>query len=87
MKYVWLESSDAVHEICRAESCSCAGVFDTKKAVLRYWKDLGDVELLGEKDFPVDQNTIAAVWHRINGENVLMVAKRRAVNTCTKGKR
>ena len=40
MKYVWLESSDAVHQICRAESCSCAGVFDTKKAVLKpSWLD------------------------------------------------
>lgn len=80
MKYVWLESGDAVHQIDEADSAVCARVYDTKKAVLRFWKErLGDIEFLTNRP-----NRMAIVWHKYNGENVLHVAYKRAVFTYEK---
>ena len=76
MKYVWLESGDAVHQIDEADSAVCARVYATKKAVLKFWKKmLGDIEFLTNRP-----NRMAIVWHKSNGENVLHVAYKRVVN-------
>ena len=84
MKYVWLESGDACDQIDEAESCDYAEPFATKKDVIRYWKGLGDIEFLTEKDYKVDKNTMAIVWHKATGENMLRVAKRHVVFTYEK---
>lgn len=83
MKYVWLESGDAVHQIDEADSAVCARVFATKKGVLNFWKEmLGDIEFLTNRP-----HRMAIVWHKSNGENVLHVAYRRIVFTYEKGKK
>lgn len=87
MKYVWLESGDAVHQIDEANSCVYAEPFATKKDVIRYWKGLGDIEFLTDKDYKVDKNTMAVVWHKSTGENMLRVARKRSVFTYGKGKK
>lgn len=84
MKYVWLESGDACRQIDEADSALCAGVYASKKDVIRWWKGLGDIEFLTDKDYKVDKNTMAIVWHRITGENMLRVARRHAVCTYEK---
>lgn len=75
MKYVWLESGDAVHQIDEADSARFAYVYATKKGVLRFWKGLGDIEFLTDRP-----GLMEIVWHKGNGENVLRVAHRRAVH-------
>lgn len=78
MKSVWLASSDAVHEIACAYAPRVVDVFETKRGVLSYWKNLGNVEPL--PDEARDKNELCAVWHRITGENVLLYARKRLVN-------
>jgi hypothetical protein len=84
MRYVWLESSDACRQIDGSDSALYADVYASKKDVIRYWKGLGDIEFLTEKDYKVDKNTMAVVWHRVTGENMLRVARRHAVFTYEK---
>ena len=55
--------------------------------MIRYWKGLGDIEFLTDKDYRIDKNTMAIVWHKVTGENMLRVAKRHAVFTYEKGKK
>ncbi len=75
MKYVWLESGDAVHQINEADSAVCARVYATRSGVLKFWKGLGDVEFLTKRP-----TLMQVVWHKSNGENVLRVAHRYVVN-------
>lgn len=71
---VWLWASDAAHEIQEFKSAFCVGVFATKRSMLKAWKELGDLEMLDdEEQYTKDQNTVYAVWHKTNGENVLQV--------------
>lgn len=71
MKYVWLESGDAVHQISEAESLDFTEVYATKKGVLKFWRGLGDIEFLTRQP-----NRMRIVWHRSDGENMLRIACR-----------
>lgn len=75
MKYVWLESGDAVHQINEVQSVDFAEVYATKKEVLKFWRCLGDIEFLTKQP-----NRMKIVWHKSNGENELRVACRHVVN-------
>jgi len=75
MKYVWLESGDAVHQIDEAQSVDFVEVYATKKGVLKFWRELGDIEFLTKQP-----NRMKIVWHRSDGENELRVACRCTVN-------
>ena len=81
-RHVWLWGSDAAHEIEEYKSAFCATVFATKRAMLNAWKALGNIEILDdEKWYTRDPNTVYAVWHKKNGENVLQVGQRALVQT------
>ena len=75
MKYVWLEAGDAVHQIGEAQSVDFVEVYATKKGVLKFWRELGDIEFLTKQP-----NRMKIVWHRSDGENELRVACRCVVN-------
>lgn len=74
--HVWLWGCDAAHNIQEFQSVFCVNVFATKRAMLKAWKELGDIEMLDDDMYTQDPNTIYAVWHRINGENMFQVGHR-----------
>ena len=75
MKYVWLESGDAVHQINEVQSIDFVEIYATKKGVLKFWRGLGDIEFLTKQP-----NRMKIVWHTSNGENMLRVACRCVVH-------
>ena len=71
MKYVWLESGDAVHQINEVQSVDFVEVYATKKGVLKFWRGLGDIEFITKQP-----NRMKIVWHRSDGESMLRIACR-----------
>lgn len=81
-RHVWLWGRDAVHEIEEYKSAFCVEVFATKRAMLNAWKALGNLEMLDDEErYTRDPNTVYAVWHKKNGENVLQAGHRALVQT------